>query len=205
MLFELAQDFHDAVTAMPREHSKHRMLELLEEAIGRDIHFIDRHPTTLFQRDHSDGTNEVVGTLHRITRRGRTPISRSAVRIRRLNDRSLAANRERASFVLSSFVRFSVCMVSSSQEKDATPTHFFHSRAGLKKCECALSYGVGAAVAEATWRNWRLQNSERWHGIAREQKRAFLMPNMYDRKRPKHRYRAHDRNEPPMSRHNMGA
>jgi len=49
MIFELAQDFHDAVAAMPREHLKHRMLELLEEAIRRDGHFIARHPTTLFQ------------------------------------------------------------------------------------------------------------------------------------------------------------
>src|SRR3990170_2680783 len=49
MIFELAKDFHDAVAAMPREHPKHRMLELLEEAIRRDIHFIARHPTTLFQ------------------------------------------------------------------------------------------------------------------------------------------------------------
>lgn len=49
MIFDLAQDFRDAVAAMPQEHPKHRMLELLEEAICRDIHFIDRHPTTLFQ------------------------------------------------------------------------------------------------------------------------------------------------------------
>jgi len=49
MIFELAQDFHDCVAAMPREHPKHRMLELLEEAVRRDIHFIARHPTTLFQ------------------------------------------------------------------------------------------------------------------------------------------------------------
>ena len=50
MIFELAQDFHDAVAAMPRGHPKHRMFELLEEAIRRDIHFIARHPTTLFQQ-----------------------------------------------------------------------------------------------------------------------------------------------------------
>lgn len=49
MIFELALDFHGAVEAMPRDHPKHRMLELLEEAIRRDIHFIARHPTTLFQ------------------------------------------------------------------------------------------------------------------------------------------------------------
>lgn len=35
--------------AMPREHPKRRTLEPIEEAIRRDIQFIDRHPTTLFQ------------------------------------------------------------------------------------------------------------------------------------------------------------
>ncbi|MCC6794082.1 MAG: WD40 repeat domain-containing protein, partial [Candidatus Hydrogenedentes bacterium] len=49
MVFELARDFHDALAAMPREHPKRSALELFEEAIRRDIHFIDRHPTTLFQ------------------------------------------------------------------------------------------------------------------------------------------------------------
>jgi hypothetical protein len=49
MIFELAQDFRDAAAVMPKEHPKHRMLELLEEAVRRDIHFVDRHPTTLFQ------------------------------------------------------------------------------------------------------------------------------------------------------------
>lgn len=49
MIFELAQDFRDAAAVMPDKHPKHRMLELLEEAVRRDIHFIDRHPTTLFQ------------------------------------------------------------------------------------------------------------------------------------------------------------
>jgi hypothetical protein len=49
MIFELAKDFYDAVAAMPREHPKHRTLELFEEAIRREIHFIDRHPTTLSQ------------------------------------------------------------------------------------------------------------------------------------------------------------
>lgn len=49
VIFELAQDFYDAVAAMPKEQPKQRMLELLEEAIRRDIHFIVRHPTTPFQ------------------------------------------------------------------------------------------------------------------------------------------------------------
>ncbi|MCK4602652.1 MAG: hypothetical protein KAU28_09310, partial [Phycisphaerae bacterium] len=49
MIFDLAKDFSVAVAAMPEEHPRHRMLELLEEAIRRDIHFIARYPTTLFQ------------------------------------------------------------------------------------------------------------------------------------------------------------
>ena len=49
MIFSLAQDFHEAVAALPWEHPKHRMLELFEEAIHRDIHFINRHRTSLFQ------------------------------------------------------------------------------------------------------------------------------------------------------------
>ena len=49
MIFELSQDFRDVMAAMPQEHPKRRMLELLEQGIRYDIHFIDRHPTTLFQ------------------------------------------------------------------------------------------------------------------------------------------------------------
>ncbi len=49
MIFELAKDFADAIAAMPREHPMRRTLELFGEAIRRDIHFIDRHRTTLFQ------------------------------------------------------------------------------------------------------------------------------------------------------------
>jgi len=49
VIFELVQDFRDVMAAIPPEHPKRRMLELLEQGIRRDIHFIDRHPTTLFQ------------------------------------------------------------------------------------------------------------------------------------------------------------
>ncbi len=49
MIFELAQDFHDALAAIPPEHPRFWMPELLEEAIRHDVHFIDHHPTTLFQ------------------------------------------------------------------------------------------------------------------------------------------------------------
>ena len=34
---------------MPRAHPRYRILKLLDEAIRRDVHFIDRHPTTFFQ------------------------------------------------------------------------------------------------------------------------------------------------------------
>ena len=49
MIFELVKDYAAVLDAMPAEHPKHRMLELLQEAIRRDVHFIARHPTTLFQ------------------------------------------------------------------------------------------------------------------------------------------------------------
>lgn len=49
MIFELVKDFADALAAMPWEHPRHRILSLMEEALRRDVHFIGRHPTTLFQ------------------------------------------------------------------------------------------------------------------------------------------------------------
>ena len=49
MISDLALDFHNVVAAMPEGHLRRRMLELLEEAIRRDIHFIGRQATTLFQ------------------------------------------------------------------------------------------------------------------------------------------------------------
>jgi len=49
MILPLVQDFADALAATPREHPRYRILKLLDEAIRRDVHFIDRHPTTFFQ------------------------------------------------------------------------------------------------------------------------------------------------------------
>ena len=49
MIFELVKDFSAAIAAMPADHPRNRNLCLLEEAIRRDVHFISRHPTTLFQ------------------------------------------------------------------------------------------------------------------------------------------------------------
>ena len=49
VIFDLVQDFSAAASAMPKDHPRRRILSLLEEAVRRDVHFIDRHPTTLFQ------------------------------------------------------------------------------------------------------------------------------------------------------------
>ena len=47
--FDLVQDFVAVLEAMPADHPWRRILKLLDEANRRDVHFIDRHPTTLFQ------------------------------------------------------------------------------------------------------------------------------------------------------------
>lgn len=49
MIFNLVQDLAAVLAAMPVTHPRQRILTLLDEAIRRDIHFIARHPTTLFQ------------------------------------------------------------------------------------------------------------------------------------------------------------
>jgi len=49
MIFELANDFHIALAALPKAHPRHDMLGLLAEAIDRDLDFLGRHPMTLFQ------------------------------------------------------------------------------------------------------------------------------------------------------------
>lgn len=49
MVFDLARDFSAAVKAIPVERSQRRLLLLVEEALRRDIDFIARHPTTVFQ------------------------------------------------------------------------------------------------------------------------------------------------------------
>lgn len=43
MIFELASDFSAALANVPSDHPKQYILGLLEEAIRRDIHLIDRH------------------------------------------------------------------------------------------------------------------------------------------------------------------
>ena len=49
MVIDLAADFSAAIGGMSADRPLLRILRLLEEAIRRDIHFIARHPTTLFQ------------------------------------------------------------------------------------------------------------------------------------------------------------
>lgn len=49
MIFELVDDFSEVLQAMPHGHFRVRILNLLCEAMRRDVNFIERHPTTLFQ------------------------------------------------------------------------------------------------------------------------------------------------------------
>ena len=53
MIFDLVRDFADVLDAMPAAHPRQGILKLLDEAIRRDVHFIDRHrqdyPQALFQ------------------------------------------------------------------------------------------------------------------------------------------------------------
>ena len=49
LVFELGRDFAEAVAALPESGSQRRNLQLLTEALSRDLYFLDRHRTTLFQ------------------------------------------------------------------------------------------------------------------------------------------------------------
>ena len=49
MIFELVEDYADALAAIPAAHPRHGIIRLLGKAIRRDAHFIDRHPTLVFQ------------------------------------------------------------------------------------------------------------------------------------------------------------
>jgi WD40 repeat protein len=49
LVFDLPLEFDLARRVVPPEHPRFRLLPLVAEAIRRDIHFIARHPTTLFQ------------------------------------------------------------------------------------------------------------------------------------------------------------
>jgi WD40 repeat protein len=47
--FELAEDILAALEVVPVQHPGRRQVQLLAEALLRDLHFITRHPETLFQ------------------------------------------------------------------------------------------------------------------------------------------------------------
>lgn len=49
MIFDLVREFADVLGIMPAEHPRYRILKLLDEAIRRDVNFINWHPTTFFQ------------------------------------------------------------------------------------------------------------------------------------------------------------
>jgi WD40 repeat protein len=48
-VFDLAADFGDAVLRLPADHPRRPVVRLLGEALRADVHFIARHPSTLFQ------------------------------------------------------------------------------------------------------------------------------------------------------------
>ncbi len=50
MIFDLVRDFADVLHAIPREHPRYLILKLLDEAVRRDVHFINRH-----RGDYSQG------------------------------------------------------------------------------------------------------------------------------------------------------
>jgi RNA polymerase sigma factor (TIGR02999 family) len=49
MIFSFVHDFAAALDALPAAHPRRRILKLLDEAVRRDVQFLDRHPTALFQ------------------------------------------------------------------------------------------------------------------------------------------------------------
>jgi WD40 repeat protein len=49
LVFELAADFGAALAGLPAGHPRARHLRLLEESLRTDLHFLARHPRTLFQ------------------------------------------------------------------------------------------------------------------------------------------------------------
>ncbi|TWT94472.1 WD40 repeat domain-containing protein [Stieleria varia] len=49
MIFELLRDFSEAIAAFPKERPDAKTLGLLQKAIRRESHFLEQHPTTLFQ------------------------------------------------------------------------------------------------------------------------------------------------------------
>ena len=49
LIFELAMDFTRTIERSPVDHRARKHLRLLEQALRSDLHFLARHPTTLFQ------------------------------------------------------------------------------------------------------------------------------------------------------------
>jgi len=49
LVFDLAMDFTRVLEHIPIDHGSRRHLRLLEQALRSDLHFLARHPTTLFQ------------------------------------------------------------------------------------------------------------------------------------------------------------
>jgi hypothetical protein len=49
LVFDLPGHFAAVAAALPEDHPRRRLLTLLEAALRTDVHFLDRHPSALFQ------------------------------------------------------------------------------------------------------------------------------------------------------------
>jgi len=49
LIFDLVGDFNAALAALPGGHLQRRIVDLLGEALAREVHFLARHPTCVFQ------------------------------------------------------------------------------------------------------------------------------------------------------------
>lgn len=49
LVFDLTRDFLAALSELPSDHPRRPLLELLEESLRGDIHFLANHPTAVFQ------------------------------------------------------------------------------------------------------------------------------------------------------------
>ncbi len=66
MIFELIQDFHDALAAMPKSHGAYQALELLAGTLRLEAYFLDREPLQLPERLHGHLADEHDAIIRRL-------------------------------------------------------------------------------------------------------------------------------------------
>jgi len=95
MIFMLANEFHRTLVDIPIEHSHYKIISLLNEALLRDIHFIDRHskdyPQALFQCLYNsccwyDGPDASDQYIQNETNHNTSPENKKEVKIHKLMD-----------------------------------------------------------------------------------------------------------------------